>query len=162
MKNYWTQAIALGEMTLVETDGRLTEAGFGAYSPQDAEKECTPLLACAFAELQEYLAGKRRTFDLPLNPCGTAFQQTVWSALRDIPYGQTVSYGEIARKIGKPNASRAVGMANNRNPLPIFIPCHRVIGANGSLVGYGGGLEIKRRLLAIEGRELPDASSISF
>lgn len=120
---------------------------FGAGGAQDA----SPLLDAAEAQLREYFAGARRTFDLPLAPHGTEFQQRVWAALRAIPYGETRTYGELAAAIGSPNASRAVGMANHRNPIPIIIPCHRVIGANGTLTGYAGGLEIKRKLLALEG-----------
>jgi len=111
----------------------------------------------AVAQLEEYFAGKRRTFDLPLAPRGTDFQQRVWRALREIPYGNTISYGELARRIGKPSAPRAVGLANGANPLPIIVPCHRVIGTNGSLTGFGGGLPIKRRLLALEGATAGEA-----
>jgi methylated-DNA-[protein]-cysteine S-methyltransferase len=102
------------------------------------------------AQLTEYFAGRRRTFELPLAPQGTPFQQRVWKALLDIPYGETISYGELAARIGRRSASRAVGLANGSNPLPIVIPCHRVIGSNGKLTGYGGGLAIKERLLALE------------
>jgi methylated-DNA-[protein]-cysteine S-methyltransferase len=102
------------------------------------------------SQLEEYFEGKRREFDLPLAPDGTAFQQRVWRALLDIPYGQTISYGELASRIGNKSASRAVGLANGSNPLPIVIPCHRVIGSNGKLTGYGGGLPIKQQLLALE------------
>jgi methylated-DNA-[protein]-cysteine S-methyltransferase len=105
----------------------------------------------AIAQLGEYFAGERRRFDLPLAPQGTEFQRRVWRALTEIPYGETVSYGELARRIGKPSAPRAVGLANGANPLPIIVPCHRVIGADGSLTGFGGGLPIKRKLLALEG-----------
>jgi methylated-DNA-[protein]-cysteine S-methyltransferase len=104
------------------------------------------------AQLQAYFAGELIDFDLPLAPQGTAFQQQVWQALREIPYGATTNYGEIARRLGDKNLMRAVGMANGRNPLPIIIPCHRVIGANGSLVGFGGGLPTKRFLLDLESR----------
>ena len=104
----------------------------------------------ALGQLAEYFAGSRQDFDLPLRPQGTAFQQTVWQALLDIPYGTTESYGELARRIGQPTASRAVGLANGRNPISIVIPCHRVVGANGSLTGYGGGIERKRTLLDLE------------
>ena len=109
-------------------------------------------------QLREYFAGSRRHFDLPLAPEGTPFQRRVWSALLDIPYGQTISYGELASRIGQRSASRAVGLANGSNPLPIVIPCHRVIGSNGKLTGYGGGLAIKERLLTLErgGRNLFD------
>lgn len=104
----------------------------------------------AARQLAAYFAGELQEFDLALAPGGTQFQLAVWRALRDIPYGTTVSYGEIARAIGRPRACRAVGLANGRNPIPIVIPCHRVIGASGSLVGYGGGLAAKRTLLEIE------------
>jgi methylated-DNA-[protein]-cysteine S-methyltransferase len=105
----------------------------------------------AVRQLTEYFAGERREFDLPLRLQGTAFQQRVWQELAKIPYGVTWSYGELAKRISKPSASRAVGLANGRNPISILVPCHRVIGADGSLTGYGGGLERKRWLLAHEG-----------
>ena len=108
-------------------------------------------LAAAIEQLQEYFAGTRRRFDLPLQLQGTEFQQRVWRELTEIPYGETWSYGQLAKRIGMPGASRAVGLANGRNPLSILVPCHRVIGANGSLTGYGGGLERKQWLLAHEG-----------
>jgi methylated-DNA-[protein]-cysteine S-methyltransferase len=101
-------------------------------------------------QLNAYFAGKLRDFDIPLAPQGTAFQTAVWRALCDIPYGETTSYGELARRLGNPRAVRAVGLANGSNPIAIIIPCHRVIGSNGSLVGYGGGLPIKQALLALE------------
>ena len=102
------------------------------------------------AQLSEYFEGRRRAFQLPLAPEGTPFQLRVWQALGEIPYGDTISYGELASRIGQRSASRAVGLANGSNPLPIVIPCHRVIGANGQLTGYGGGLAVKRQLLALE------------
>lgn len=112
----------------------------------------------AFAEatrqLHAYFAGELEQFDLPLAPEGTPFQQQVWRRLCEIPYGETISYGELARRIGNPKASRAVGLANGSNPIPIIIPCHRVIGSNGKLTGYGGGLPIKEKLLALERRQL--------
>jgi methylated-DNA-[protein]-cysteine S-methyltransferase len=101
-------------------------------------------------QLEAYFAGELRRFDLPLSPEGTPFQREVWSALTTIPYGETGSYGGLARRLGRPAASRAVGAANGQNPIPIVIPCHRVIGADGSLTGFGGGLAIKRRLLDLE------------
>jgi methylated-DNA-[protein]-cysteine S-methyltransferase len=107
-------------------------------------------LAAARRQLEDYFAGTRHTFDLPLHPAGTPFQLAVWAELARIPYGATISYGELARRIGQPRAMRAVGAANGRNPLPIVVPCHRVIGADGSLTGFGGGLPIKRFLLALE------------
>ncbi len=105
-------------------------------------------------QLSEYFAGKRTVFELDLALRGTTFQLDVWNALRDIPYGDTISYAELARRIGKPNAVRAVGTANGANPIPVIIPCHRVIGSNGTLTGYGGGIERKQWLLALEGRRL--------
>jgi methylated-DNA-[protein]-cysteine S-methyltransferase len=102
------------------------------------------------AQLDEYFTGRRTTFDLPLAPHGTAFQRTVWQALLDIPYGATVSYGELADRIGRPTAARAVGLANGKNPIGVIIPCHRVIGSTGALTGYGGGIDRKRRLLTFE------------
>ncbi len=106
--------------------------------------------ARAVLQLQEFFAGRRREFELPLSPRGTPFQEKVWAQLRQIPYGETITYGELARRVGDPRASRAVGLANGRNPLPVVIPCHRVIGANGQLTGFGGGLPIKEKLLALE------------
>ena len=107
-------------------------------------------LVDAVTQLDEYFAGRRRTFDLALAPRGTPFQLKVWEALRAIPYGATISYGELAARIGNRNASRAVGLANGRNPIAIVVPCHRVISANGSLTGYGGGLDNKKTLLDLE------------
>jgi methylated-DNA-[protein]-cysteine S-methyltransferase len=108
----------------------------------------------AAKQLKEYFAGKRADFDLPLAPEGTEFQRTVWRSLQDIPYGETISYGELAKRVGNPKASRAVGAANGQNPIPIVIPCHRVIGANGKLTGFGGGLPTKEKLLALEAKQL--------
>lgn len=113
------------------------------------EKE-TEVIKMAHDQLQEYFGGKRRSFELPLAPKGTEFQRKVWEALREIPYGTTCSYKDIAVRCGNGKACRAVGMANNRNPIAIIIPCHRVVGAGGSLVGYGGGLSIKEQLLKLE------------
>ena len=110
-----------------------------------------PLLCKAKAELESYFSGTLQAFSLPLRPQGTPFQQAVWAQLLQIPYGETRSYGDLARALGKPGAARAIGMANHRNPISILIPCHRVIGADGSLIGYGGGLDMKRFLLRLEG-----------
>ncbi len=118
----------------------------------DAPDEPSPLSGRAYEELSEYFNGMRKIFDIPYEFHGTAFQEKVWRALSDIPYGETRSYEEIAQAVGSPRACRAVGMANNKNPVSIIIPCHRVIGKNGSLVGYGGGLEMKKRLLELERR----------
>lgn len=109
--------------------------------------------AHTIVQLAEYFAGQRRTFQVALAPAGTPFQLAVWQALRAIPYGKTVSYGHLARQLGRTNGARAVGLANGANPLPIIVPCHRVIGADGSLTGFGGGLPIKRALLSLEGAE---------
>ncbi|MBM6976524.1 methylated-DNA--[protein]-cysteine S-methyltransferase [Intestinimonas butyriciproducens] len=110
----------------------------------------TPLLVRAREALLSYLAGERQGLDLPLAPVGTDFQRSVWTALKAIPYGQTRTYGEIAAAIGRPKAVRAVGQANHHNPLPIFLPCHRVVGSGGTLTGYAGGLEMKKALLTLE------------
>ncbi|MDR1496217.1 MAG: methylated-DNA--[protein]-cysteine S-methyltransferase [Clostridiales Family XIII bacterium] len=110
----------------------------------------TPLIRGAIKQLREYFDGKRRDFDLPLAASGTAFQCSVWDALCRIPYGETRSYAEIAREVGRPKAFRAIGMANNRNPIAIIIPCHRVVGADGSLTGFGGGMDAKAWLLGLE------------
>ena len=112
-----------------------------------------PVFAEATRQLAAYFDGRLSAFDLPLAPTGTLFQQRVWAELQRIPYGTTRSYGELARRLGSPNASRAVGLANGRNPLGIIIPCHRVVGASGKLVGYGGGLGRKEALLALEARK---------
>lgn len=110
----------------------------------------TELILKVKSQLDEYFSRKRKVFDLPLNPQGTAFQKRVWQALTQIKYGKTCCYKDIAVAVGNPKASRAVGMANNKNPIPIIIPCHRVIGKNGNLTGYAGGLDVKRELLALE------------
>lgn len=124
-----------------------------AATPEPGWQENEQPFRQVIAQLKEYFAGKRQSFDLELAPEGTEFQQRVWRTLRTIPYGTTWSYGQLARRIGNPKASRAVGAANGQNPLPIVVPCHRVIGANGSLTGFGGGLGIKRQLLELESRE---------
>lgn len=143
----------IGPLTLVEEDGALAAVRFHPDLPRDAASfalPSTPLLRQAAAELREYFAGQRRQFTVPLDPKGTPFQQKVWKALQEIPYGETRSYKEIAIAAGNEKACRAVGMANNRNPLPIFIPCHRVVGSDGKLVGYAGGLDVKTFLLELE------------
>ena len=140
-----TISTPLGTMCLVEADGALVRFFWGSGGA-----DASPLLLEAEKQLAEYFAGTRREFALPLAPAGTEFQRKVWDALCTIPYGETRSYGGIAAQIGNPKACRAVGMANNRNPLPILIPCHRCIGADGSLVGYAGGLARKAALLRLE------------
>ena len=124
-------------------------------APPTGTPRCTPILARTASQLAEYFAGTRTAFDLPLAPAGTDFQRTVWTALQSIPYGITRSYGELARAIERPTASRAVGAANGRNPIAVIIPCHRVIGASGALTGFGGGLPAKQFLLALERGRAP-------
>lgn len=139
----------IGPLTLVEEGGALREVRFGEMLT--GEMLCdTPVLLQAARELEEYFEGRRQIFFVPLAPRGTPFQLKCWNALRLIPYGETRTYGQQAEAIGQPKASRAVGMGNHRNPLPIFIPCHRVVGKNGTLTGYAGGLEMKETLLTLE------------
>ena len=141
----------IGILGLVQEEDCLTEVFFGkSESHQDYSQEETLLLKEAKKQLKAYFEGNQKIFDLPLNPKGTDFQKTVWQALLLIPYGETRSYKDIVAAIGSPKASRAVGMANNKNPLSILVPCHRVIGSSGKLVGYGGGLTIKENLLGLE------------
>jgi methylated-DNA-[protein]-cysteine S-methyltransferase len=144
-------ASPIGPLELEADADSLVAIRFGAAEPAEVPPH-TGLFAEAALQLDEYFAGRRRRFDLPLAMRGTEFQIAVWRALQTIPYGETWSYAELARRIGRPSAVRAVGAANGANPLPIVVPCHRVIGSSGSLVGFGGGLETKRRLLALEGR----------
>ncbi len=151
MKSVWMYETVLGKVALAEENGKITHLFFGGDQiPGVMARRETVALKEAARQLSEYLQGERQAFDLPLAPAGTAFQTQVWEALRKIPYGETTSYGKLAAEIGKPGGARAVGMANNRNPIPVFIPCHRVVGADGSLTGYGGGLPIKEKLLALE------------
>lgn len=141
----------VGPVTVTATEWAVTAVRFGAAGPAVGQAGDLPqVLRQAVEELREYFAGERREFTLPLAPAGTPFQQQVWAALREIPYGATCSYGRIAGRIGRPKACRAVGMANNRNPIAIVVPCHRVVGASGALVGYAAGLEVKEKLLALE------------
>ena len=144
----FTYDTVLGSVTFVEEDGALL--AITTHRPYEGIEQETALIKEANRQLSEYLKGERQMFYLPLNPRGTDFQKRVWRALCDIPYGETRSYKQIAEAIGNPKAVRAVGMANNRNPITIVVPCHRVIGADGKLVGYGGGLEMKEFLLRLE------------
>ncbi len=139
----------IGVLRLAEENNALTELLFGRQGDK-WEHGASPLLLRAEEELWEYFGGKRREFTIPLSPRGTEFQRRVWNALLTIPYGETRSYEEIAVLAGSPRAFRAVGSANHNNPISILIPCHRVIGKNGSLTGYGGGMEAKRFLLELE------------
>lgn len=152
---YWHEiATPIGALLLASDGERLTLIHF-----QAGPRPCAPAAGwiadaapfrTAVRQLAEYFAGERREFDLALAPAGTPFQQEVWRALRTIPYGTTISYAQLAQRIGRPRAARAVGLANGSNPLPIVVPCHRVIGSNGTLTGFGGGLDVKRRLLMLE------------
>jgi methylated-DNA-[protein]-cysteine S-methyltransferase len=148
----------LGPLTLIASGGALTGVYMNGRTPASAdaagaaEDADAAVLDEAVRQLSEYFGGQRQSFDLPLALEGTAFQRRVWDALLGIGYGQTVSYGELADEIGQPTAARAVGLANGRNPVSIIVPCHRVVGADGSLTGYGGGLDNKQRLLELERR----------
>lgn len=144
----------IGKYAVAETDGVLTRIWVGNRLPlmlQETEVRETLLLKEVRQQFEAYFTGSLRQFDLPIAPQGTPFQLEVWRLLQEIPWGQTITYGELARRVGKPQASRAVGMANGRNPLPIIIPCHRVVGRGGKLTGYTGGLHVKVKLLQLEG-----------
>ena len=149
--SYTTVATPIGELTLVASETALTEVHFPRRLAGRVARGENAILQRAAAQLAEYFAGKRTSFDLPLAMDGTEFERSVWNLLRDIPYGATTSYGDLARRLGAPKDARAVGAANGKNPIPIIVPCHRVIGANGDLTGFGGGLDTKRWLLVHEG-----------
>jgi len=155
-----TMRSPVGVLTLVASDVGLVAVLWPEDDPRRVRLEAAPkdaehdVLKVAMAQLQEYFASARREFDLPFDVRGTAFQKQVWEQLLAIPYGETRSYGDIARRLGKPAASRAVGAANGRNPLSIVVPCHRVIGTSGTLTGFAGGLEAKRALLELEGIQM--------
>jgi methylated-DNA-[protein]-cysteine S-methyltransferase len=141
----------VGNLQLYSDGRHLVKIAFPGDDAEAAREGNDPVLEACAAQLAEYFRGARRRFELPLAPGGTAFQRRVWQALAAIPFGETRSYGDIARAIGSPRAVRAVGAANGRNPLPIVIPCHRVIGSNGALTGFAGGLAAKTCLLELEG-----------
>jgi methylated-DNA-[protein]-cysteine S-methyltransferase len=151
---YTTMDSPLGELLLLGDNGVLhglhMQAGRHPIRIQASWIRDDEAFADVRTQLEEYFGGTRESFDVQMHMGGTAFQRTVWHELTQIPYGETISYGELARRVGSPRAVRAVGLANGRNPLAIIVPCHRVIGANGKLVGYGGGLDNKRRLLELE------------
>ena len=149
MRCYQTLPFPVGPITVVEEGSKIVYIGFRT-DVHDAVRKETTVLRETFRQLTDYFDGDVKAFDIPLKLQGTPFQLKTWAALQTIPYGKTCSYGEIAKQIGHPKASRAVGMANHNNPVSIVVPCHRVIGANGSLVGYGGGLPIKQQLLELE------------
>ncbi len=139
----------IGTLYIVEENEKIIEIRYENEKEEVLEKN-TKILEKAVQELEEYFKGKRKEFDIPLNPKGTEFMKKVWKELQKIPYGKTTSYGKIAEKIGNPKASRAVGMANHNNPIPIIIPCHRVIGKNNKMVGYALGIDKKEYLLNLE------------
>lgn len=147
--NYTIFDSPIGPLTLTGDGASLQSVCFGAQPPSGLPR-ADEAFSAVVRQLQEYFSGERREFDIVLAPAGTPFQLAVWNALRTIPYGETRSYGEVAKLVGRPAAVRAVGAANGANPLPIVVPCHRVIGSNGSLTGFGGGLDLKRRLLELE------------
>jgi methylated-DNA-[protein]-cysteine S-methyltransferase len=153
----WTTCPSpLGDVLLVARDGALVKALFAPFEPPGGDPAPDdPLLAAAAAQLCAYFAGALRDFDLPVDPPGTPFQQAVWAELRRVPYGTTTTYAAIAERLGRPGAVRAVGSANGRNPVAVVVPCHRVIGSDGTLRGYAGGVERKRALLAGERAAAP-------
>ena len=148
--HYAVYNTAFGLVTIAAKGNAVVSVRFGSHMPCGAADSKTACTDQTVLELNEYFAGQRRSFDVPIIMEGTPFQKRVWEALCDIPYGETRTYGQIAQAIGNPKASRAVGMANNKNPLMVIVPCHRVIGANGQLSGYAGGVELKERLLLLE------------
>ena len=152
---FWMFDTPLGQMAAGEEEGKVARLWLPNAPTPRLMPHKTPLLAQAERQLLEYCAGERRAFELPLGGAGTPFQEKVWAALRDIPYGQVRSYADIAACVDCPKGFRAVGMANRANPLPIFVPCHRVVASGGGLGGYAGGLELKRALLELEGVKIP-------
>ena len=151
----YAHASPIGDLTIYADDTHITGLYFEdpKYPPREEAREgSNKVVTEARRQLDKYFAGKLREFDLPLKPEGTDFQLKVWKKLSTIPYGVTWSYGDLAKKLGAPQASRAVGAANGRNPIPVIVPCHRVIGANGTLTGFGGGIPRKKFLLELEGR----------
>ncbi len=154
MTSTWTATVEspIGPLLLTSDGTSLTRLLIGGDPNPAWRTEPCAVLTRAATQLAEYFRGERTDFDLALEPAGTPFQLVVWQALREIPYAATMSYGQLATRVGNPRASRAVGLANGRNPISIVVPCHRVIGAKGSLIGYGGGLERKRILLDLERR----------
>ena len=150
MKKLLVMDSPIGKLTLIEENKELICLDFGETIIKDIPREETAFLKEVKNQLAEYFEGRRQSFDVKLNPKGTEFKKKVWNNLLTIPYGETASYKKIATLSGNEKASRAVGMANNRNPIPIIIPCHRVVGSTGKMVGYGGGLEIKEYLLKLE------------
>ncbi len=154
LKKYCAYDTPIGRLVISGEKGKVEQLLFPLealnFEPDSAWEYDRTCFKEILSQLDDYFAGKRKTFSLNLHPIGTEFQKKVWSELEKIPYGETINYGELAKRIGNPKASRAVGAANGKNPIPIVIPCHRVIGKNGSLTGFGGGLDIKKQLLDLE------------
>lgn len=151
MKNLFIYETMVGDIGIGDNGEAITDVFFGkAYNINDFTVRETELIKLAYEQIMDYFNGKSKRFNLPLYVEGTEFQKNVWKALMTIPYGETRSYKEIGELVGRPKAARAVGMANNKNPISIIIPCHRVIGSNGKLVGYGGGIKVKEELLNLE------------
>lgn len=163
MTNLWFYASPIGKIGIAEKNDAICQVFFSTEAPPDGfTLQKSPVIERAERQLTEYFSGSRKEFDLPLNLGGTAFQTTVWQALQTIPAGETRSYKDIAVMIGKPGGSRAVGMANNRNPVAIIVPCHRVIGQDGSLTGYAGGLAVKQYLLEHEKIWQPEKAHVQY
>lgn len=152
--HYSVYDTAAGDVTIIANDKAVTGLLFGATDPEGCVNEENTHLYDSIMELNQYFFGQRKTFDIPLAPEGSEFEKKVWNYVLTIPYGKTKTYEEVAEGIDEPGSERSVGMALNRNPIPLFIPCHRVIGKNGSLVGYSGGLDLKKKLLTLEAANL--------
>jgi methylated-DNA-[protein]-cysteine S-methyltransferase len=149
MQYYYSYRIPIGEIWIVENDNYIVKIKY-KIDFQGMEKKETELMKKTYLQLTEYFTGKRKNFDIPIKLTGTTFQKQVWAALQTIPYGEIWSYKRLAEAVSSPKGYRAVGMANNRNPISIIVPCHRVVGINGDLVGYAGGIDKKKKLLDIE------------
>jgi methylated-DNA-[protein]-cysteine S-methyltransferase len=155
MENRFIYQSLIGDFEIIDNGLAVTRVQFADKAEKDdTSNEISSVGKEVKKQLDEYFKGKRKKFDLPLEPVGTEYQKKVWNVLSEIPYGKTVTYKEVARMAGNEKASRAVGLANNRNPIPVIVPCHRVIGSNGKLVGYAGGLDKKQRLLELERENL--------
>lgn len=150
MINYFCYDTEIGTIKISEKDGKIIGLAFSDYKKENEIEKETDAIRKTYLQLKEYLSGKRKNFDIEIEMIGTEFQKKVWKELLNIPYGETRSYKDIAIAIGNEKACRAVGNANNKNPIAIIVPCHRVVGSNGSMTGYAGGLDIKEKLLKIE------------
>lgn len=150
MINYFCYDTDIGKIKISEKNGKIIGLGFYDYKKEDEIEKETDYIKNTYIELKEYLSGKRKNFDIEIEMIGTDFQKKVWKELLNIPYGETRSYKDIAIAIGNEKSCRAVGNANNKNPIAIIVPCHRVVGSNGSMTGYAGGIDIKEKLLKIE------------